>query len=211
MFNKRGGDIFKKPISIAIVGPNYTGKTTLSNLLKEKFGFTIVKERWWTNPFFHYQPGDYFRSQIWFMLQTAKSMLKAEELKNRNKNVVLDTLIYSTLIFSRTKVNTQDFMTIKELIFLLGSKLPLPDIVIYLYASPRFLYYMRRIRRIEDGTGPKGDVTAKYVWLKQICRLNEAFFGKWNTTPILKINVEKIDLSREDNFITLLQDIKNVC
>lgn len=197
-----------KPVTVAVVGPNYSGKTTMVKLLEEKLGFTIVQEKWWENPFFRYQPDDYFRSQVWYLLQTAKAMEQAAELKKKGTNVLLDTFIYSTLIFSRTKLNDEDFEAFQELLEMVAEHLPFPDLVIYLYADVKYLYNVRRVKRVQDGTGPKADATAKFEWLEQICELHNTHFAQWNKTKILKVNVEEVDILKEEDLKKLLDDAR---
>ncbi len=185
----------KKGIIIALVGPHYAGKSTLSTILQKKKKFIQQEEDWWKDPFRQTEPRDYFRSQVWYVLQRAEKMIEAQALKNKDIDVVLDSFIYSTLIFGRTKLNDVDFKVLEDLCNSISRLLPKPDYVIYLHARPEFLYNTRRMQRVKDGSGPKSDVNTSLEWIKDICELHSHYFDTWNQTPILKINVEKIDIT----------------
>jgi deoxyadenosine/deoxycytidine kinase len=189
----------KKAITIAIVGPHYAGKSTLSQLFKKRLGFRILKEKWWLDPFLDTRPRDYFKSQIWYLLQTTRSMVKANELNKKGKNVVLDTFIYSTLTFAQTKLSNKEFALYKSLVDNLAPLLPHPKVVVYLYAKPSFLHSVRRMQRVVKNTGPKEDIETPYNWLKKISDLNKKYFNSWKKTPLIKINVEKVDLKNDEN------------
>nr|AIA18978.1 Deoxynucleoside kinase [uncultured bacterium] len=198
------------PLTVAVVGPHYAGKSTLSRLLQKELDFRIFQEEWWKDPFKDMQPRDYFRSEIWYMQQSISSMLAAEKLNQEGQNVILDTFIYSNLIFAETKMKKEEFVFFKELLSLIAPRLPLPDIVIYLYADPKYLYETHRMRRVEAGTGPSSDKDTPYDWYEQICQLNDKYFSNWNQTPLLKMDVQHTDFRTEENFTKMLEDIRKL-
>lgn len=200
----------EKPITLAIVGPHYSGKSTLCKMMQRKFGFAVIYEKWWDDPFMNDNPKDYFRSEIWYLLQTSSKLIKAKKLNKLGKNVVLDTFIYSTLIFASTKLRGKDLKVFKEILDFIYTILPKPDLLIYLYASPQYLFNVRRIKRVKEGTGPKGEINTPYSWFKKVCSLNNKFFSNWKTTKLIKINVENLDLLTTDGLNWLSSEIKKI-
>lgn len=200
---------FKKPISIAIVGPHYSGKSTVSRLFVEKLGFERIEENWHADPYRNVksEDRDYLRSQYWFLMETAKMTLNAAKIRESGVSAVLDTFVFSTWCFAKTKLNETDFAVFEQLSDMLGSRLPLPDVVVYLTASVDYLYDVNRVKRVESGVGPAGDKTVPKEWLSEICTNQEIVFGKWDKTPLIKIYVEKTDLTNELNFEKLLSEI----
>ena len=183
-----------KNISVAIVGSHYSGKTTLGKLLQEKYNFVFFEEEWFNNPLKEY---DYFHKEVWFLLHRIEALEKALKLKKEGKNVALDTLPESTLIFAKTKLDKKEFKIFFELYKYLIRLVEYPDKVIYLKASPEFLYKVRLPQRVKEKTGPPGEEKTPFSWLKKIIALHHKTFSKWEKTDIITINVETVDIKRD--------------
>lgn len=170
--------------------------------------FIKQEEDWWKDPFRNEGKRDYFRSQVWYLTQRAKQLIQADLLRAKGNMIILDTLLHSTLIFAKTKLDNKDFSALEDLCFMISNLLPKPDCVVYLYARPEFLYKTRRMQRVKDGSGPKSDVSASLEWITQICLLHQHYFDSWNQTPLLKINVEEVDIKEKKQFLNIFKTIK---
>lgn len=196
---RKNQTLLSKSYTIAIVGPHYSGKSTLCKILKNELGLMIFEEKWWENPFINDLPIDFFRSQFWFLQQNLKSMRKALNLREKGKSTALDTFIYSNPIFASTKLTSREYKVFEDVFGLIVPNEPLPDLVVYLYADVNFLYNVRRQSRIEDGTGPKEDAKTEFEWFKKICDLNQEEFANWRKTKLLKVNVAVTDFKHNKN------------
>lgn len=193
---------------IAIVGPHYSGKSTLCDLLQKKEGYRVIKEDWWNDPFRDLVPRDYFKSQMWFLYETARRMRTAKELGNKGKSIVLDTFIYSTLIFATTKLKEAELALFKKFFELVDKVEHYPDVIIYLYADIDFLFNVRRVDRVKKGTGPAGEINTSYNWLAEVCRLHDKYFSKWKKTKIIKVNVKKTDfVGNKKGYLKIVKEI----
>lgn len=203
-----------KPLTIAVVGPHYSGKSTLCELFAKQARFTAIKEEWWKDPTRDVQPRDYFHAQMWYLLQTSQSLVKAKRLKAAGQSVILDTFMYSTCIFSTTVLSATQMQTFNAWVEFLATTVPLPDVVIYLHANIDFLYNQRRQTRLAQGTGPKGEDKTSYEWFKCICELNSKYFDSWSLTPLLKIDTQATDFLHDPSAFTELMEklkaIKNI-
>jgi len=184
------------PITIAVVGPHYSGKSSLCGILETEFGFKTVKEEWWKDPYRTEDKSqrDYFRSQMWFLTQTSSSLQKAQKLNAQGHPVVLDTFYYSTLIFGETKLSQQDFTVFKDILDLVSGAIPLPDLVIYLHADPEFLFSVRKAQRVAQQTGPKGEENTPWDWYQSICHLNDKYFSHWDKTPLFRVDTQVVNV-----------------
>lgn len=200
--------INNKAITIAVVGPHYAGKSTLCQLFQKKLGFKLKQEKWWKDPFRNTRPRDYFKSQLWYLLQNAKSLIEAKKKNKKGITVVLDTFHYSTLIFAKTKLNQYEFGFFRKIFSLVDSLIPYPDMLIYLHATPRFLYSVRRVDRIKKATGPQSDAQTPLEWFRTICKLNNFYFSNWKKTNIIKVDVQKIDITNEKDFNILVNKMR---
>lgn len=179
---------------IAIVGPHYSGKSTLAAKLAKQDGFILQEENWKEDPFTEFRKnGDYLKSQLWFLTETMKTMLQAREHAKNGKHIVLDTFVNTTRAFCRSKLSAQDFKTFNFIFKKITKGFPLPDLVIYLYADPETLL-KHSAMRAESKTGPKSDSKTNIEWIKKTVQANSDEFGRWKKTPILKINTSKHDL-----------------
>ena len=183
--------VFHTPVTVALVGSHYSGKTTLARLFSEKLNFVALEERWSGNPFLHSQQNNPLQNQIWYLQRATEAMLKAKELNKKGVSVVLDTFTYSVLIFSKIFLTEKDFEFFSESFDSQSSALSFPDLLVYLKADTDFLYYKRRALRIKDKTGPDTDSTVKYGWLEKSVQLHDALFMDWSFSPAIQVDIEE--------------------
>lgn len=97
--------LIKEPVTIGILGPIGSGKTTLSGILAEKLNVYCVEENFPQNPFlenFYGAPAEYsFRSQLWFLKSTIDqlSMLPADT------SLILDPTNEMNYLFAKTHLD----------------------------------------------------------------------------------------------------------
>lgn len=186
---------------ITVVGSHYSGKSTICSRLQKENKFIVLEEKWWEDPFRSLKPRDYFRSEIWFLLQSIQSHEKADALRKRGERVIMDTSLYSVDIFAQTKLSTKEYSVFHNLVNSIAASLSKPDLLVYLYAEPQFLHKVRREQRIASKTGPESDASATLPWIENISKLHEEYFRKWNRTPLMRINVEKTDIMKDSSII----------
>ena len=203
MSNKKNG------IIIAIVGPHYSGKSTLAQKLFQDSGFSPVEEKWFEDPFTQFRKkGDYLKSQIWFLTETMKTMLNAIEMKNNGSKVVLDTFVNTTRAFCKSKLSPKDFKVFNTVFESVVKDFPLPDLVIYLTGSEHTLKERSQIRAM-SGDGTSSDKSASLKWVMKSIDANDKEFKTWSKTPIIKIDTSKIDIiNNQKAYSHLLEQIK---
>lgn len=197
----------KKGAVIAIVGPHYSGKSTLAKKMAGN-GFCSVPEKWLDDPFKQFRKnGDYLKSQVWFLIQTMQTLLESAQIKEKGNRVVLDTFPYTTRSFCRSKLNDKDFKTFNLIFETVIKDFPLPDLIIYLTANSKTLLE-RSQARAGVGNGPASDREANEKWIKKTILANEVEFTGWQATPIIRINTSKKDvINNEENYQELLSQI----
>lgn len=179
---------------IAIVGPHYSGKSTLAKKMAKINDFLLIEENWKDDPFSEFRKkGDYLKSQLWYLTETMKAMLQAQQHKESGKKVILDTFVHTTRAFCRSKLSTQDFKIFNIIFNEITKGFPLPDLIIYLHARPETLL-KHSVMRSKSKTGPANDSQTDIEWINKTVQVNETEFGNWDTTPIITIDVSKQDL-----------------
>jgi deoxyadenosine/deoxycytidine kinase len=179
---------------ILLAGNIGSGKTTLSNLLGERFGWQIGHESVADNP---YLPDFYadmarwgFHLQMYFLGHRAEQYLALATSPN---SVILDRSIYEdATIFARGlhqmgNLNDRDYAAYTQLYSLIIRGLPRPDLLIYLDAPVPFLLerIAQRGRAIEAGIS--GDYLA----------MLNGFYHDWiahfDDCPVLTIHSQDVD------------------
>ncbi len=179
---------------IVVAGNIGVGKTSLTERIGARLGWKTAFESVSDNP---YLPDFYadmrtwsFHLQIFFLGHRAKQYL---ELASMPESAILDRSIYEdAYIFARAlhhldNLNERDYLSYRRVFDLLVSKLPPPDLLIYLRAPVSVLIkrIQRRGRAIESG------ISAEYL------SLLDSFYDDWmqnfDICPVLTIRTDDLD------------------
>tara|TARA_Y100000590_G_scaffold406121_1_gene495022 strand:- start:1069 stop:1758 length:690 start_codon:yes stop_codon:yes gene_type:complete len=196
----------KVPKYIAVEGPIGVGKTTLTELLAESFGYETFLEKPTENPFL----GDFYRNpsqaalatQIFFLFQRVKQI---QDLKQRdifNPVHVSDFLLDKDKLFAEVTLSEHELSLYNQIFDYVSLDLPTPDLVIYLQAETKTLLerVIQRGREIE-----------KNISISYLDSLNESykeFFLNYDRSPVLIVNSEFLDLAHNQNdYILLLEKL----
>ncbi len=182
---------------IAVEGPIGVGKTSLVDLIAERFEARKVLERS-ENPFLHdfYQdrPGAAFQCQLFFLLSRFRQQQELTQGNLFRQAVVCDYIFAKDKIFAYLNLDDSELMLYEKLYGVLEEQVPHPDLVIYLQARDEVL--MERIRRRQRDY--EREISDRYV--AELNRAYNHFFFHYNRTPLLVIDTSEIDFvkSRED-------------
>jgi len=190
---------------ILLAGNIGTGKTSLTERLGARLDWKTAFESVSDNP---YLPDFYadmsawsFHLQIFFLGHRADQYL---ELANSPQSAILDRSIYEdAYIFARalnhmSNLNERDYLSYRRVFDLLVSKLPAPDLLIYLRAPVTVLMerIQRRGREIESG------ISSEYLTLL------ETFYNEWLQTfdvcPVLTIRTDDLDFVHKERHLEMV-------
>jgi deoxyadenosine/deoxycytidine kinase len=179
---------------ILVAGNIGAGKTSLTERIGARMGWKTAFESVADNP---YLPDFYadmrswsFHLQVFFLGHRAQQYI---ELANLPQSAILDRSIYEdAFIFARAlhhlgNLNERDYFSYRRVFELVVSRLPAPDLLIYLKAPVSVLMarIRRRARAIESG------ITPEYLGLL------ETFYDDWMQTfdvcPVLTIRTDDLD------------------
>lgn len=189
---------------IAIDGPIGAGKTTLVKMLAEDLGGQCIFEPAEKNPFL----GDFykdrarnaFKTQLFFLLNRYQQQVELAQQDLFSNVTVCDYTFAKDLIFAQVNLNP-DEMNLYEMIYkLLDARLPKPDFVIYMQASPKVL--MDRIKM--RGNAYEKGITEDY--LETLTDAYNNYFFNYDTTPLLVVNSSDLDYVKNPQD---WQDLKN--
>jgi len=182
---------------IAVEGPIGVGKTSLVDLLAERFEARKIFEKV-ENPFLHdfYQDraGAAFQCQLFFLLSRFRQQQELAQGSLFSKATVCDYIFAKDKIFAYLNLDDSELMLYEKLYGVLEEQVPHPDLVIYLQARDDVLLDRIRSRRRDY----EKEISEKYV--SELNRAYNYFFFHYNRTPLLVIDTSEIDFvkSRED-------------
>ncbi|WP_425421729.1 deoxynucleoside kinase [Phaeodactylibacter xiamenensis] len=193
---------------LIIEGNIGAGKTTLSQMLAEDFGFKLLLEEFADNPFlphFYQNPDRYaFPVELFFMTERHKQL--QQELAQRDlfqEGIVADYIFYKTLLFARNNLNTEEYRLFQRLFNILNAAFPKPDLLVYLHRSADRL--MDNIRK--RGRAFEQEIEPSY--LQEIQQSYFEFFRSNEQLPILIIDIEDLDFLNNPEDYRKILDLIN--
>ncbi|HZJ08950.1 MAG TPA: deoxynucleoside kinase [Trueperaceae bacterium] len=155
---------------IVIEGPIGVGKTSLARLLSERLGARLLLEVVEENPFlasFYQNPERYaFQTETFFLLSRFKQHAELSQSGLFQAHTVADYLFDKTFLFASLNLHGDEFTLYRTMFDQLRSRLPDPDLTVYLRAEPELL--LERIA--QRGRAFESQLQASYL-----ARLNEAY------------------------------------
>src|SRR4028119_2222513 len=125
---------------ITIEGNIGAGKTTLANLLSQRFNARLILEEFADNPFlpkFYENPQQFaFPLELFFMAERYKQLKELIQQKDLFQAVtVSDYLFTKCLLFAKVNLPEDEFRLYQRLFDIIHQQLLQPDILIYLHSS----------------------------------------------------------------------------
>jgi deoxyguanosine kinase len=176
---------------IVVEGPLGVGKTSLAELLSMRLNARPLLEEAEENPFlsdFYRNPKEYrFQTQMYFLLSRYRQASNMGQRGLFEQAVVSDCLFNKDRLFAKINLDDHEFRLYDQVFEMLRSRVPTPDLVIFLQARTEVL--MERIRR----RGRKFERDISYSYLEAINQSFNDFFFHYADSPLLVVNASEID------------------
>ncbi len=187
---------------IVVEGPIGVGKSSLTNILAERFHARRVMEVVEENPFLSSFYGDRakfaFQTQMFFLLSRFKQQQELFQQDLFSSVTVSDYLFAKDRIFAHLTLDSNELALYERVFEALSPRVTQPDLVIYLQARNEVL--MGRIRKRGREFERKFDPS----YLEDLCRRYNDFFFHYTDTPLLVVNTSDID------FVNNAEDLENL-
>lgn len=195
---------------IAIAGNIGAGKSTLTNLLSEAFGWEPFYEAAAENPYLADFYADMrqwsFHSQVFYLgkrLEHHRQLVDHPGSVVQDRTVYEDAEIFARNLYEQGQMSERDYDAYRRLYRAVSSFLPPPDLIVYLRGSVETL-----IERIEQrGNAYERNIAPDY--LQQLNRLYEAWIEDWTACPVIHVEMESNDFLHKradlDAVITQIQ------
>jgi len=194
---------------IVVEGPIGVGKSSLAKILANEFQARMVFERVEDNPFlpkFYKSRETYaFQNQTFFLLNRYQQQMELAQQNLFNQSTVADYLFAKDQIFATLTLSTEELSLYQQIYALLNTRVPKPDLVVYLQARSEVLYkrVKKRDKKFERG------VTFEY--LTEVAQAYNQFFFHYDETPLLVVNTSEIDfVSSSEHLADLIKEINNM-
>lgn len=185
------------------------GKSSLVELLAREMNGRTLLEEVEANPFLPKFYEDIkkfaFQTQLFFLLsryQQQKDMFQQELFSS---TVISDYLFAKDRIFAYMNLDENELQLYEQVYRLLDTRIPKPDLVIYLQASTDVLFD-RINRRNKDY---EKSISENY--LRRLIDAYNRYFFYYNETPLLVVNTTEIDFVNEpEDLSNLIKEIKTM-
>jgi deoxyguanosine kinase len=189
---------------IAIEGVIGVGKTTLARLLQPVFQSSILLEVFEENPFlskFYADRQRYaFQTQIFFLLSRYHQQRRAvPELLGSGDGLIADYTFEKDALFASINLQGDELEMYYRVHEALAEKIPLPDIIVFLYADTDIL--MQRISQRDRSY----ERNMERAYIEQLAQAYETFFAQSQgelgirKVPVLTIDTNHLDYVRRSD------------
>jgi deoxyadenosine/deoxycytidine kinase len=176
---------------IVVEGPIGVGKSSLTNIVAERFSARRVMEVVEENPFlasFYADRAKYaFQTQMFFLLSRFKQQQDLFQQDLFASVTVSDYLFAKDRIFANLTLQADELALYERVFDALQPRVTKPDLVIYLQARLDVLLarIKKRGREFERKFDPQ--------YLEGLCKAYNDFFFHYVDTPLLVVNTSDID------------------
>ena len=194
--------IFNKYPYIVVEGPIGSGKTTLAQMLADKFPVDYLSEKAEANPFLprFYQDAQRYGlpTQLFFLFQRANQIKDLNQRDMFAKPIVADFFLEKDPIFARLNLDDEEYALYHQIYQHLQIKAPKPDLVIYLQTPAEAL--MERIE--ERSVSYEQEIPREYI--ERLADAYSEFFHTYDASPVLIVNNEKLNILKNKSAFDLL-------
>lgn len=177
---------------IAIDGAIGTGKTTVAQMLADDLGGRAILEPLSENPFLEefYQDRERngFKTQLYFLLNRYQQQLELKQQDLFETITVADYTFAKDRIFAELNCSADELQLYDTIFHLLDTRLPKPDIVVHVQASPEVMMQRTKQRKLSA----EKNISIEY--LEQLAEQYNKFYFSYTDTPLLIVNSNNLNI-----------------
>lgn len=183
---------------LAIDGPIGVGKSSLVKLMAKDYSAKTVFQDPDSNPFlsqFYEDPTRHaFQTQLFFLLSRYRQQMDLRQQDLFKQMLICDYVFAKDLVFARLNLTDDEYALYSQIYHLLDQRLPKPEAVVFLQASPDVLLQriQKRNKYYEDSIDPD--------YVLKVSQAYSEFFFQYNEAPVLVVNTSGLD------FVTHVKD-----
>lgn len=175
---------------IAVDGPIGVGKTTLVEILTQRFeGVKILEdvENPFLGDFYRDRPGAAFQTQLYFLLSRYKQQQDVFQRDLFDRLVLADYTFQKDRIFAYLTLGDDELMLYDKLYTLLEPQVPTPDLVLYLVADVATC--MGRIRKRQRPV--EAHISEEYM--AELVDAYNHYYHYYSRSPLLVVDTRQLN------------------
>lgn len=195
---------------IAVAGNIGAGKSTLTGLLAERFGWQPFYEANTENPyladFYTDMPRWGFHSQVFFLgkrLEHHRQLLDHPGSAVQDRTVYEDAEVFACNLYRQGFMSERDYEAYRGIYQSVSAFLPPPHLLIYLQAG---------VEKLQEHIQQRGRAFERSIsreYLEQLNELYENWIEHWTACPVLPINMNTLDFFHNpDDFAYVVQQVE---
>ncbi len=196
-------NFFELPRYIAVEGPIRVGKSTLARIIAERLHAQRVAEpedNPFLSAFYEGEAGAAFQAQMSFLVQRYEQLRALEAGPNARKTIVADYIFEKDKLFACINLTDAELDVYNRYYNAFREQVPMPDLVIYLQATPEVLKKRLRKKRAPGENNVSDD------YIEEVARAYEHFFFHYTASDLLVVNTTDIDfVDRHEDLQELLR------
>ncbi len=181
---------------IVVEGVIGVGKSSLTRLLAERLQGHAVHEPVFENPFlplFYEDRERYaFQTQLYFLLTRYRQQVDLKQPGLFVPTTVCDYLFAKDRMFATLNLDREELSLYSQIYETLDSRLPTPDLVIYLQAEVDVLMERIQLR------GREFEQNMDEQYLRDLSELYNDFFFNYRDAPLLVVQTSGIDFVKNE-------------
>ena len=206
---KSRASVPQSKVFLGIAGNIGSGKSSLTRLLAEHFGWTPYFESVEDNPYLRDFYGDMsrwsFHLQVYFLsnrFRSHKSIVEGGDAVVLDRVIYEDAEIFARNLFEIGKMDERDYRNYIALYDVMTEYLRPPDLLIYLRANIDTLLRQIALR----GRSYEQSIPREY--LEQLNRHYESWIKRYDKGPLLVVESDELDfVNNPDDFDNLMATI----
>ena len=195
---------------IIIDGLVKSGKTRLAEALSEKLNARLILDNK-DNPFLNDFYGNLsnadnslpLKTQLIFLLNRYAQQLEIKQKGLFHKTTICDYIFYRDGIYAHLALNDEELEIYKKIFNIFLQNVAKADLVIYLQIS-----FAEMLKRIQE-SGNQVEKNAPTEYWREVFEAYNYYFFNFKTSPLLVVNMEKIDLDNQSDIDHLMKEINN--
>ncbi|MEE1131035.1 MAG: deoxynucleoside kinase [Caryophanon sp.] len=186
---------------VTVEGPIGVGKTSLSSIVSETLQYHLLKEIVDENPFlgkFYDNIEEWsFQTEMFFLCNRYKQLTDIHSILDQQRPVVADYHIFKNLIFAKRTLKPSEYVKYEAIYNILTADMPVPNVVIYLYASvdtlmQRIAMRGREFERLIARDYMEQLVSDYHIFIEQ-------FEQQHPEIPVIRVNGDDYDFVKNSN------------
>lgn len=195
---------------IIVDGLVKSGKTKLAEILARRMNARLILDNC-ENPF----QENYFASlgkeesslplktQLIYLLNRYSQQMDIKQKGLFQKAYVSDYIFFRDGVYAHLVLNDEELDIYKKIFRIFSESIVQADLVIYLQIS-----YAEMLKRIQE-SGSESEKNAPPEYWREVFEAYNYYFFNFKSSPLLVVNMERIDLDNEDDIENLLKEIQN--